>query len=55
MDFNIFVKHKSFIMVLNEIVWGKVSILTAGSFHVLTEIVTLICDLQVKVQIIRKT
>jgi hypothetical protein len=54
-DFNTSVKNSSSSMGLWETAWGKMFVLTVGSFHVFTEIMTLICKLQVKVHVSPKT
>ena len=41
MDSNTFVQHITFIMVLRGIVWGKMSVMTVGSFQVFINNVTL--------------
>ena len=55
MDFNTFVKSGRFIMVLWETGWGKMTVMTVGSFHVFIKIVTLTRVLQVKVHVFPKT
>ena len=42
-------------MGLWETAWGKMSVMTVGSFHVFTKIVTLTCVLQVKLHFFEKT
>ena len=37
-------------MVLRETAWAKMSVMTVGSFQVFVKNVTLICNVQVKVQ-----
>ena len=54
-DFNIFVKSQTFIMGLEETAWGKMTVMTVGSFHIFVIIVTLICFLQVKAHVSPKT
>ena len=53
-DLNTSVKNSSFSMGLEETACGKMCVLTVGSFHVFTELVTSICNLHVNVQIFRK-
>ena len=53
-DSNSLVKNLTFIMGLWETAWGKMSVMTAGSFHVFIKIVTLICALQLKVHVFLK-
>ena len=55
MDFNTLVKNLTYIVILVETVWGKMSVMTVGSFHVFTKIVTLTCVLQVKLHFFEKT
>ena len=55
MDFNAFVPNSTVIMVLLGIVWGKMSVMTVGAFHVFIKIVTLIGVLQVNVHVFPKT
>ena len=54
MDSNTFIKNSTFIMGLWETDWGKMSVSTVGSFHVLTAIMTLACVLQIKVYVCLK-
>ena len=54
MDFITFVKNGRFIMVLWETGWGKMTVMTVGSFQVFIKIVTLTRVLQVKVNVFRK-
>ena len=55
MDFNTFVKNCTSIGALWESAWGKMSVMTVGSFQVFIKIITLICNLQVKVHVFPKT
>ena len=48
---NTFAKHSTFSTGLQETLWGKMSVMTMGSFHIFTKIVSLTCFLQVKVLI----
>ena len=52
MEIDTFVKNSTFIMVLKETGWGKMSVMTVGSFQVFVKIVTL---MQVKVHVFPKT
>ena len=54
MYFNTLVKNARFIMVLWETGWGKMTVMTVGSFHVFNKIVTLTRVLQVKVDVFLK-
>ena len=45
------IKNLSFVMVLWETAWGKMCVLTVGSCHVFTEILTLTCVLHVKIHV----
>ena len=49
------IKNLSFIMVLWETAWGKMCVLTVGSFQVFIKIMTLIRVLHVKVHVFPKT
>ena len=53
-DFNTFVKSQTFIMGLEEAAWGKMTVMTVGSFHVFAHIVTLTSVLRVKVHVFQK-
>ena len=53
--FNTFVKNWTSIGVSSQTGWGKVTVMTVGSFHVFIKRVTLICNLQVKVHVFLKT
>ena len=55
MYFNTFVKNARFIMVLWETGWGKMTVMTVGSFHVFIKIVTLTRALQGKFHVFPKT
>ena len=50
-----FVKNLAFMMGLRETAWGKMSVMTVGSFQVFIKIVTLTRVSQVEVHIFRKT
>ena len=54
MDFSTVAKKQTCIMGLEETDWGKMSVLTVGSFHEFIKNVILICVLQVKVHIFQK-
>ena len=55
MRFNTFVKNWTSIRVSCQTDWGKVTVMTVGSYRVFIKIVTLICNLQVKVHVFPKT
>ena len=54
-DSNTFVKHLIYIMGLGEIAWGKMTVMTVGSFQVFIKRVTLTRVPQVKVHDFPKT
>ena len=54
-DLNTSVENSTVIMGLEETAWGKMTLMTVGSFQVFIKIVTLICNLQVKVHVSLKT
>ena len=54
-DFNTFVKSQTFIMGLEETAWGKMTVMTVGSFHVFAKVCTLTCVLQIKIQVFPET
>ncbi len=53
--FNIFVKNWTFIGVSSQTGWGKMSVMTVGSFQIFIKNVTLTRVLQVRVHIFSKT
>ena len=55
MNFNTSVTNLTFIMDLEETAWGKMFVMTVGSFQVFIKIVTLTRDLQFKVYVFPKT
>ena len=54
-DSKTFVKKRTFVGALWETGWGKMTVMTMGSFHDFIQIVTLICNLQLKVHVFPKT
>ena len=55
LNLNTLIKNFTSIVDLGETVWGNMSVMTMGSFHVFTKIVTLTCVLQVKLNFFKKT
>jgi hypothetical protein len=55
MRFNTFVKNCTSIGVLWETDWGKMTGMTVGSFQIFIKIVTLTCNLHVKVNVFQRT
>ena len=53
--FNTFVKKRTCIMGLWETSWGKMTVMTVGSFQVFIKNVTLTCVFQVEVHVFPKT
>ena len=55
LNLNTLIENVTSIVDLWETVWGNMSVMTMGSFHVFTKIVTLTCVLQVKLHFFEKT
>ena len=55
LEINTFVNNSYFSMGLEETAWGKMSVMTVGSFQVFIKRVTLTRVLQVKVNVLPKT
>ena len=54
-DFNTFSTNQTLIMRLGETDWGKMSVMTVGTFQVFEENITLTCVLQVEPHVFLRT
>ena len=55
MNLKTFVKNCTFIVDLIETVWGNMSVMTVGTFHVFTKMLTSTCVLQVNPDFLKST
>ena len=55
LQMNTFVQNYTFMMGSEETDWGKMFVMTVGSFHVFVKLMTLISILQVKVNVFQET